>query len=334
MAIAIPADMKKGKVSWTIGQTTRSLTVALEGVSGVVTFTPTAVAIPYQTMTVLPGPQEAKVVAGVMQTIELTANDPEVWAWQVAPRLGPQDDIVPWPSWHINVPAGGTVDLATASVTPGVGPVKVIEGPQGPSAYDVAVANGYQGTQAQWLASLKGDGSAWSDVTGKPDVFPPAGHSHVVGDVTGLAARLAALEYDSGWRSLCRWSGGQVTEGQAPTGLAPRGTNAGGVFVRRYPTTVSVAVVEADVTALNPRIDLPSGFRGWSNVPFAAVPIYYRDANLKAVLANAEFGFGFVRYRDVPAGATLSSAGPGGYGVMATAPSETTLPTTLPGTPA
>lgn len=47
-----------------------------------------------------------------------------------------------------------------------------------------------------------GSGSvAWGDVTGKPSTFPPATHTHVIADVTGLQAiiddyesRIAALE--------------------------------------------------------------------------------------------------------------------------------------------
>ena len=43
---------------------------------------------------------------------------------------------------------------------------------------------------------------SWSDVTGKPETFAPSPHTHAIADVTGLADRLAALEYDSGLRSL------------------------------------------------------------------------------------------------------------------------------------
>lgn len=51
---------------------------------------------------------------------------------------------------------------------PKVGTIKGEKGADGKSAYEVAVANGYTGTQAQWLASLKGadgapgkDGQTW-----------------------------------------------------------------------------------------------------------------------------------------------------------------------------
>lgn len=35
---------------------------------------------------------------------------------------------------------------------------------------------------------------SWAEVTGKPDTFPPASHTHAIEDVAGLAARLALLE--------------------------------------------------------------------------------------------------------------------------------------------
>ena len=40
-----------------------------------------------------------------------------------------------------------------------------------------------------------GGAVAWGDVTGKPATFPPEAHTHVIADVTGLAAALAA----GGW---------------------------------------------------------------------------------------------------------------------------------------
>ncbi|MGJ3768646.1 GH25 family lysozyme [Limosilactobacillus mucosae] len=53
-------------------------------------------------------------------------------------------------------------------IKPKVGTIKGEKGADGKSAYEVALANGYTGTQAQWLASLKGadgapgkDGQTW-----------------------------------------------------------------------------------------------------------------------------------------------------------------------------
>jgi len=99
-------------------------------------------------------------------------------------------------------------------------------GAAGASAYDVAVENGFTGTEAEWLASLHGadgdshvpdpaaqpdgktlatlDGelvytdpasggaSSWDDLTDKPTEFPPEAHTHTIEDVTGLGSALAA----------------------------------------------------------------------------------------------------------------------------------------------
>ena len=43
-------------------------------------------------------------------------------------------------------------------------------GPPGLSAYQVAVKNGFVGTEAQWLASLEGRAGADSTVPGPPDL--------------------------------------------------------------------------------------------------------------------------------------------------------------------
>lgn len=41
-----------------------------------------------------------------------------------------------------------------------------------------------------------GDSSpvAWGDVTGKPSAFTPSSHTHEISEITGLEARLAAIE--------------------------------------------------------------------------------------------------------------------------------------------
>jgi len=45
-------------------------------------------------------------------------------------------------------------------------------------------------TLPERLALISGANPSWGDVTGKPESFPPAGHSHTVEDVTGLQAAL------------------------------------------------------------------------------------------------------------------------------------------------
>lgn len=52
---------------------------------------------------------------------------------------------------------------------------------RGYSAYEIAVQNGFQGTEEEWLESLRGEASGtikWSNITEKPLVFPPEEHNH------------------------------------------------------------------------------------------------------------------------------------------------------------
>jgi hypothetical protein len=67
-------------------------------------------------------------------------------------------------------------------------------GPQGvaKSAYDVAVDNGFVGTEQEWLDSL--GGATWDTLQGKPATFPPSAHTHQIADVTGLQAELDGKE--------------------------------------------------------------------------------------------------------------------------------------------
>lgn len=127
---------------------------------------------------------------------------------------------LPLPSFEFQVPewavAGDEVDLAEVFPVGSSGGVLIT---RGASAYEVAVENGFVGTEAEWLDSLNGTGgggggsSAWADITGKPATFPPtigatgstavAGndtrltnartpltHSHAIADTTGLQAAL------------------------------------------------------------------------------------------------------------------------------------------------
>jgi len=51
-------------------------------------------------------------------------------------------------------------------------------------------------TLPERLASISGADPSWGDITGKPESFPPAEHSHTVEDVTGLQA---ALDENPSW---------------------------------------------------------------------------------------------------------------------------------------
>jgi hypothetical protein len=75
-----------------------------------------------------------------------------------------------------------------------------LKGDPGISAYEVAVQNGFSGTEAEWLQTLvgskgdkgdrgeKGDPgtTTWEGIEDKPNEFPPAPHTHTVEQVEGL----------------------------------------------------------------------------------------------------------------------------------------------------
>lgn len=152
MTVAKPTDMVEATATWSIAWKGKALT----GARGEVVFTASSVAVPYSTATILPEPRIGYVRDGVMDPVTLEVNDPSVWNWRVTPNVG-----IPWEPFSIDVPAGG-VNLATAAVTPGMGPVRAVQGIQGVSVVD-AVDQG-DGTVRYVLS----DGSMTA-----PVVLPP-----------------------------------------------------------------------------------------------------------------------------------------------------------------
>lgn len=55
--------------------------------------------------------------------------------------------------------------LAGYALEANIGGVSMLRGADGKSAYEIAVQNGYTGTEAEWLASLRGDAFQYSDFT-------------------------------------------------------------------------------------------------------------------------------------------------------------------------
>lgn len=115
-------------VTWSLANQIDGATAA--GANGYVEFEASAVAFFHGGMTVLPSPQRAEVVNGVMAAKPLPVNDPAIWNWKVTPKVG-----VHWEPFHIDVKEGGT-DLSSAAIVPGRGPVRVLRGPQGGSVLD------------------------------------------------------------------------------------------------------------------------------------------------------------------------------------------------------
>ena len=167
MTIPTPPDLAEGRVTWTIG---RGSSRALEAGRGVVRFEATAVAVNFSTATVLPEPVETPVVAGVMTPVDLIQNDPEVWNWRVSPLMG-----VPWPAFHVDV--DGPVDLATAAVTPGKGPVRAVKGAAGPGLTGNVR---YDGGQIEFEI----EGGTYTDPVEMPPGPPGPANALTIGQVT------------------------------------------------------------------------------------------------------------------------------------------------------
>lgn len=148
---------------------------------------------------------------------------------------------------------------------------------------------------AQWI-----DGNMLRDDDPRmTNARPPTAHTHDLGDVTGLAARLAALEYDSGRRALT-----------LPEGIT------GNIYVQRVGRWVQISIAntapgEGNITPLE---TLPPTFS-----PNNAFQVEVKGGRIEAT-----WGGGVTFYRHT----TIYGAG-----VVTYLPRSPATPTTLPGTP-
>lgn len=90
--------------------------------------------------------------------VRILATDAEIgvedWAWTAHIELDGGPKLKPI---TFMLPTGATVSITDGIVPIESAPFQLVEGPRGPtgpSAYDVAVADGFTGTVADWLASL------------------------------------------------------------------------------------------------------------------------------------------------------------------------------------
>lgn len=204
---------------------------------------------------------------GTTRGIRLVATDdtdaqPVNWTWKATFRLtDASGTTVPMTEFSFALPQGTTIDLTSVAPIPGANGTYYTVGPQGPagdtgpagadgadgtngtngidgvdglSAYEVAVANGFTGTEAAWLESLIGPEGPQGE-TGPQGEQGPVGASisikgtvATVGDlpVTGNTVNDAWVVTANG--HLYVWSGtGWVDAGtvQGPAGV---GVPAGG----------------------------------------------------------------------------------------------------------
>lgn len=223
----------------------------VQPLNGTVTLTPTVTAgridsVLAQILTVTARIFAGQIVDATDQPgIRILATDADIgiedWAWTA--RFAFDSGLQVKPLTFL-APTGATVNLTSGIVPVDSAPYQLVQGEPGESAYQVAVRNGYAGTEAAWLASLKGekgDTPTWDDLTGKPDI-------------DGLADRLAVLEYDTGWRSF--------------TPVGPHLTGEGKILFRRVGPAVycrfdavGVASTIVKYSYITDAGFIPSGFR-------------------------------------------------------------------------
>lgn len=89
-------------------------------------------------------------------------NNPTQWTWRVDLRLTDQADVPVrgLARFSFELPSNTTVDLAALAPVPSADGTFYLVGPRGKSAYEIALENGFVGTEAEWLASLEADSEA------------------------------------------------------------------------------------------------------------------------------------------------------------------------------
>jgi hypothetical protein len=95
-----------------------------------------------------------------------TAVNPFITAYNAGELKG--DPGAPGPSAYDVAVTNGFIGTEAAWLASLEGADSTVPGPEGPSAYDVAVANGFIGTEAEWLASLEGADSTVPGPAGAP----------------------------------------------------------------------------------------------------------------------------------------------------------------------
>lgn len=168
----------------------------LVALKGVVTFTPAVDKVLGATEQIFPVVVKAhldsegyltyKGERGVYLLSPESDINPSDWTWTVSFDLKHGNTEIDVDSFSISLPpyvagpnaenpdVGSTaVDLAAVSPIPSSPGNAITKGDPGDSAYDVAVANGFVGTEAEWLASLEGPAgtTSWTGITDKPELY-------------------------------------------------------------------------------------------------------------------------------------------------------------------
>ncbi|MFC5720379.1 hypothetical protein ACFP1Z_09415 [Streptomyces gamaensis] len=230
--------------------------------SGSVTFrAPAQLTFP-EADVILGGPVLAQLDAQGQIEVTLPATDapgmdPSGWSYTVTEALA---GIPAGRTYQLLLPAKqARVDLADIAPTDPTKPNYVaVEGPPGPrgdrgaSAYEVAAAEGFSGTPADWLASLTGPRGA-TGPKGDPGPAGPPGTPGLVQSVNGVSAaaiKLTASDVEAIPATAAGTAGGVAqldASGKVPASQLP--ASAGGAVESVNGYTGAVKLTVADIGA-------------------------------------------------------------------------------------
>lgn len=141
---------------------------------------------PVAPLAAIPGPPNTLTIgtvnSGATASATITGTAPNQ-VLNLVTQTGPAP-AVSWSGPRLTVGGQQSPDLT--------GPASQVPGPGGKTAYQYAVDAGYTGTEAEFAQATVPTSVSWANLADKPTAFPPAAHTHVQADVTGLVAALSA----------------------------------------------------------------------------------------------------------------------------------------------
>lgn len=272
------------------------------GLQGAVTFTgPGLLTFPDADLFIA-GPVVARLDEFGSFEVTLPATDnegmnPSDWSYTVKENL---TGVTGTRTYALLLPKdtpGGEIDLADVApadpTTPDYVPVPGPQGPPGPegdSAYEVAVTSGFVGTEAEWLASLKGvkgDPGPKGDTGAKGDKGDPG----VVQSVNGVSAAAVTVDLAS-----------VLAAGGTATGAVSL-TNPSGVALSMQGNgTTNLVEWKTAAGAIATRIG--------SNGNFVAQGVAYYVGGLQLGSTSADFGSGAGAILGIDDAATVPTSNP------------------------
>ncbi|MEX2984584.1 collagen-like protein [Streptomyces sp. C36] len=193
---------------------------------------------------ILGGPVVAQLdaqgqIAVVLPATDAPGMDPSGWSWTVTEALSgipagrTYQLLLPAREPHVDLADAAPTDPTKPNYVPVIGP-KGDQGERGQSAYEVAVAAGFSGAPADWLASLVGPRGA-TGPQGDRGPAGPQGQPGVVQSVNGISTpvvTLTATHVGAIPTTAAGAAGGVATlgtDGRVPAAQLPAASGGGAV---------------------------------------------------------------------------------------------------------